>query len=167
MIVMELHVTKIEPPGPSDHPDFPVVHFRGTSHSRGELWDPNAHSEIKGMHLSSQPVPSCLLTTYKAQAPLGQQKRARYDGPHFPFMKARRAGALKVFKLAGSAAREEFLGIGSTSKHSLFPLLPQLANTNSPSIRDYDIRGPAGPTAFWKISDDIEDDPSRDMEWPE
>lgn len=30
--------------------------------------------------------------------------------------------------------------------------------TDDPTHRDYDMHGPAGPTAFWKVSDSCEDD---------
>jgi hypothetical protein len=54
MIIMELTVTSIahlgEPdgPGPTDHPDFPVVYFKGMSRSMHQNWDPNANSKIRG-----------------------------------------------------------------------------------------------------------------------
>lgn len=53
-IIMELTITKIEPP--SDEGDFPgqgdgpmpVVHFRGTSRSMHQSWDENANANLKG-----------------------------------------------------------------------------------------------------------------------
>ena len=32
------------------------------------------------------------------------------------------------------------------------------------TTRDYDHHGPAGPTAFWKVSNEIDDSPSEDFE---
>jgi hypothetical protein len=29
--------------------------------------------------------------------------------------------------------------------------------------KDYDVHGPAGPTAFWKVSDDIQEEKPRGM----
>jgi hypothetical protein len=46
---MEVRMTKIEEPGREDHPDYPVVHFTGTSRSTHEPWDPNANSNIRGL----------------------------------------------------------------------------------------------------------------------
>lgn len=48
MIVMDLKVTKIEPPGEDDGQDYPVVHFRGTSRSLESNYDVNANSNIRG-----------------------------------------------------------------------------------------------------------------------
>lgn len=63
-IIMELTVTKIDPPGLGDHltPDhqgetplgqwddgpLPVVHFTGTSRSMHQSWDPNANANLRG-----------------------------------------------------------------------------------------------------------------------
>jgi hypothetical protein len=46
--MMDLHVTKVEDPGPEDGQDLPVVHFFGTARSMHSSWDPNANSNIKG-----------------------------------------------------------------------------------------------------------------------
>ena len=49
LIFLKLKVTSIEPPGKDDHPDFPVVHYNGTSRSMHMSWDPNANSKIRGI----------------------------------------------------------------------------------------------------------------------
>lgn len=45
---MTLHVTKIEPPGPGDKPDMPVVHYEGDARSLDDAFDDNANSDIRG-----------------------------------------------------------------------------------------------------------------------
>lgn len=49
MIVMRVHVTRIEPPGPDDGQALPVVHFEGVSQSLDDTWDDNAASDLRGM----------------------------------------------------------------------------------------------------------------------
>lgn len=49
MIVMRIHVTSIEAPGPDDGQALPVVHFRGVSRAMDDTWDDNAASELRGM----------------------------------------------------------------------------------------------------------------------
>lgn len=48
MIILKLRVTKIAQPEEDDHPDFPVVHFSGTSRSMHMAFDPNTNSRIRG-----------------------------------------------------------------------------------------------------------------------
>lgn len=48
LIVMRIHVSSIEAPGPDDGKDLPVVHFEGVSRSLDETWDDNANSDIRG-----------------------------------------------------------------------------------------------------------------------
>ncbi|KAF3923804.1 hypothetical protein ABW21_db0200211 [Orbilia brochopaga] len=47
-IKIGIHVTKIEPPGPDDGQDLPVVHFRGVSRLTDAYWDPNSNSLLTG-----------------------------------------------------------------------------------------------------------------------
>ncbi len=49
LILMKLHVTGVEPPGPGDGQALPVVHFRGISRSLDDSWDENANSNLRGM----------------------------------------------------------------------------------------------------------------------
>ncbi|KAL9111125.1 MAG: hypothetical protein Q9227_004388 [Pyrenula ochraceoflavens] len=51
LIIMNIRVTKVEPPGEDDHQSYPVVHFRGSSRSMHASWDPNANSTIRGASL--------------------------------------------------------------------------------------------------------------------
>lgn len=48
LITLKLYVTKICAPDEGDHPDHPVVWFRGNSRSLHASWDPNANSKIRG-----------------------------------------------------------------------------------------------------------------------
>lgn len=48
LVIMKLHVTRIEPPSEDDHPEYPVVHFEGISHSMDNPWDDNANSNLRG-----------------------------------------------------------------------------------------------------------------------
>lgn len=48
LIVMRVHVTSIEPPGPDDGQELPVVHFSGASRSLDNFLDDNANSGLRG-----------------------------------------------------------------------------------------------------------------------
>ncbi|AEO55468.1 hypothetical protein MYCTH_2299331 [Thermothelomyces thermophilus ATCC 42464] len=48
LILMRIHVAKVEPAGPGDHPDYPVTHFRGFSRALDGAWDENAEADIRG-----------------------------------------------------------------------------------------------------------------------
>lgn len=49
LIIMKIHVTKIEAPGPEDGQALPVVHFEGLSRSLDSSWDDNANSDLRGI----------------------------------------------------------------------------------------------------------------------
>ena len=48
LIVMRIFVTSIEPPGPDDGQELPVVHFKGVSSSLDDSMDENANSALRG-----------------------------------------------------------------------------------------------------------------------
>lgn len=48
--MMRIQVTSIEPPGPEDGQELPVIHFRGVSRSLDDSFDDNANSDIRGKH---------------------------------------------------------------------------------------------------------------------
>jgi len=54
IIRLKLRVSAIEPPGPEDGQDYPVVSFTGTSWSLHASWDANANSQIRGMSRVAQ-----------------------------------------------------------------------------------------------------------------
>lgn len=49
LILMKVHVTSIDPPGPDDGQGLPVVSFRGISRSLEDSWDENANTDLRGM----------------------------------------------------------------------------------------------------------------------
>ena len=51
LILMKIHVTKIEI---AEHQKHPIVHFKGFSRSLDGSWDENANSDLRGRH----PTPS-------------------------------------------------------------------------------------------------------------
>lgn len=59
LIIMTLHVTKIEPPGPEDGQELPVVHYEGESQSLDTSFDDNANSGIRGEHTTIVDFKSC------------------------------------------------------------------------------------------------------------
>ncbi len=70
------------------------------------------------------------------------------------FTIAKNVGRAKAYRSAGTAPREAFLGTGLISKYTSLHSLP---GTVLKLLRDFDRHGPAGPTAFWKISNEIDD----------
>ncbi|ORY65473.1 uncharacterized protein BCR38DRAFT_432883 [Pseudomassariella vexata] len=48
LILMKIHVVKIEPAGPENGQALPVVHFKGVSKSLDDSWDENANSDLRG-----------------------------------------------------------------------------------------------------------------------
>ncbi|KAH6635554.1 hypothetical protein B0J18DRAFT_419107 [Chaetomium sp. MPI-SDFR-AT-0129] len=48
LILMRIRVSKVEPPGPGDHPDHPVTYFTGFSRALDGTWDDNADATICG-----------------------------------------------------------------------------------------------------------------------
>lgn len=48
LILMRLRVTKVEPAGAGDNPDYPVTYFAGFSRALDGAWDDNAQSDIRG-----------------------------------------------------------------------------------------------------------------------
>ncbi|KAK7218511.1 hypothetical protein V2G26_006514 [Clonostachys chloroleuca] len=48
LILMDLEVTRIEPPGPNDDREFPVVHFKGVSRSFDTDFIEDVHSTLSG-----------------------------------------------------------------------------------------------------------------------
>ncbi|KAK4103793.1 hypothetical protein N658DRAFT_467377 [Parathielavia hyrcaniae] len=48
LILMRMRVKNVEPPGPGDHPDYPVTHFGGFSRALDGSWDDNADAVIRG-----------------------------------------------------------------------------------------------------------------------
>lgn len=56
LIVLKLRVSNIEPPGPDDGQELPVVHFTGDSRLLDDAWDANGSSELRGKSCHSPPL---------------------------------------------------------------------------------------------------------------
>lgn len=56
LMIVKLHVVKIEPPGPEDGQSQPVVHFEGISRSLDQSLDDNADSDILGDSIKVTPA---------------------------------------------------------------------------------------------------------------
>ncbi|KAI0160416.1 hypothetical protein GGR57DRAFT_499824 [Xylariaceae sp. FL1272] len=129
LIFMSIFVTAVEPPGPEDGQDLPVVHFKGVSRSADRSFDDNADSDLRGT-VRLTPEGEVRWTTYSI---FGGVERWRSES----------------VQVGGVKSAKGVLGHWFD--------------------KDFDPRGPAGPTAFWKVSDKIhraksggEDDDSDD-----
>lgn len=59
-----------------------------------------------------------------------------------------------------SDLQEEFWGVGLTS---VYDLNNEFSYVTDGLIRDFDQHGPAGPTAFWKVTDDLAEEKNSSM----
>ncbi|RDA96106.1 hypothetical protein CP533_1802 [Ophiocordyceps camponoti-saundersi (nom. inval.)] len=113
LIVMRIHVTAVEPPGPEDGQSLPVVRFRGMSRSLDDSWDDNANSDIRGtVRLTRQGE-----VRWTTVSVVHGEERWRSEG----------------VQLGGVRSARGVVGNWFDS--------------------NYDDQGPAGPTAFWKVTD--------------
>ncbi|CAJ2512352.1 Uu.00g053670.m01.CDS01 [Anthostomella pinea] len=119
LILMRVVVTKIEPPGPEDGQELPVVYFKGVSRSLDDSYDENANSDLRG----TIQVRGCVRLTRE-----GEVRWTTFSV--FAGMERWRSESIQ---LGGVKSAKGVLG-------NWFD-------------KDFDPRGPAGPTAFWKISD--------------
>ncbi|KAF5004515.1 hypothetical protein FDECE_8999 [Fusarium decemcellulare] len=110
LIMLRLEVTSIEPPGPDDGQDLPVVHFKGVSRSLDDSFDDNANSDIRGT------------------ARLTREGEVRWT----------------TFSIFHGVERWRSEGIQIGGVRSARGVVGNWFD------RDYDVHGPAGPTAFWK-----------------
>ncbi|KAI1498717.1 hypothetical protein F5X99DRAFT_392444 [Biscogniauxia marginata] len=113
LILMQITVTKIEPPGPDDGQELPVVSFKGVSRSMDESYDENANSDLRG-HVRLTREGEVRWTTFSV---FGGMERWRSES----------------VQIGGVKSAKGVIGHWFD--------------------KDYDPRGPAGPTAFWKVSD--------------
>ena len=70
-------------------------------------------------------------------------------------------GDQRAYKLVGFALRGEYSEIGLTSTFALYLFLKNTILKTS--HRDYDMHGPAGPTAFWKETDELTEEKTSSM----
>ncbi|KAI0834050.1 hypothetical protein F5Y06DRAFT_279715 [Hypoxylon sp. FL0890] len=118
LILMKIRVTRIEPPGPDDGQELPVVHFEGISRSLDDSYDENANSDLRGMRGSVR---------------LTREGEVRWT-------------TFSVFS-GVERWRSESVQVGGVKSAKGI-----LGNWFD---KDFDPRGPAGPTAFWKVSDRV------------
>jgi hypothetical protein len=133
LIRLKMHVTAVVEPGEGDHPDFPVVSFEGLSRSTLNAWDPNANSRIRGESNLGMEHSGVLLTFY-----LGTVRTTP-------------SGAIRwtTFSIFHGEERWRSEGVQVGGIRSARGILGNWFD------KDYDVAGPAGPTCFWKISDDM------------
>ncbi|SPJ85489.1 uncharacterized protein FTOL_11270 [Fusarium torulosum] len=115
LIMMRIHVTSIEPPGPEDGQELPVVHFRGLSRSLDDSFDDNANSDIRAFNV-------------KGTARLTKEGEVRWT----------------TFSIFHGVERWRSEGVQIGGVRSARGVVGNWFD------RDYDVHGPAGPTAFWK-----------------
>ncbi|KAK7420852.1 hypothetical protein QQZ08_010181 [Neonectria magnoliae] len=117
IIIMQIHVTKIERAGPDDGQDMPVVHFRGISRSLDDSFDDNGNSHIRGLAM-------------KGTVRMTREGEVRWTT--FSIFNGQERWRSEGVQLGGVRSSRGVVG-------NWFD-------------RDYDVHGPAGPTAFWKAS---------------
>ncbi|KAI1461550.1 hypothetical protein F4805DRAFT_453436 [Annulohypoxylon moriforme] len=117
LILMKIRATRIEPPGPDDGQELPVVHFEGISRSLDDSYDENANSDL----------------TAKGSVRLTREGEVRWT-------------TFSVFN-GVERWRSESVQVGGVKSAK-----GVLGNWFD---KDFDPRGPAGPTAFWKVSDKV------------
>lgn len=86
-----------------------------------------------------------------------KRPKARSGGRPFRFSMERSDGGLRACRLEGSGRLEACWAIGSISTVLSLEAVLDVKDTDE-RARDYDIHGPAGPTAFWKESDELEEE---------
>ncbi|KAK8028941.1 hypothetical protein PG991_005997 [Apiospora marii] len=119
LILMRISVDRIEPPGPDDGQDLPVVHFKGVSRSLDDSWDENANSDLTGE------------INAKGTVRLTPEGEVRWTT--FSIFNGQERWRSESVQLGGVKSAKGVLG-------NWFD-------------KDFDPRGPTGPTAFWKISE--------------
>ncbi|KAM5348214.1 hypothetical protein ACJ41O_008038 [Fusarium nematophilum] len=115
LIMMRIHVTGVQEPGPEDGQGLPVVHFRGVSRSLDDSFDDNANSNLRAF-------------ATKGTVRLTRHGEVRWTTQSiFHGIERWRSEGIQIG------------GVGSAR-----------GVVGNWFDRDYDIHGPAGPTAFWK-----------------
>jgi hypothetical protein len=146
LIKLKLHVTKIEEQeGVLEETGerlLPVVHFQGTSRSETMNWDPNANSRIRGTLPFPPPLPFFPLPSSPSPVPelTFRNKGTVHQTP---------SGSIRwtSFSIFHGEERWRSEGVQIGGLKSARGILGNWFD------KDFDVHGPAGPTAFWKISD--------------
>ncbi|KAK4156848.1 hypothetical protein C8A00DRAFT_40754 [Chaetomidium leptoderma] len=113
LILMRMRVTKVEPAGAGDHPDYPVTYFQGFSRALDGSWDNTADADIRGT-VRVTPEGEVRWTSYSE---INGEERWKSEGVQIGGVRSARGVVGNWFD------------------------------------KDYNVQGPCGPTAFWKISD--------------
>ncbi|KAI1034052.1 hypothetical protein LB505_003170 [Fusarium chuoi] len=121
IIMMKVNVTSVEEPGPEDGQELPVVHFRGVSRSLDDEFDNNANSNIRAR---------ANMETFnvKGTARLTKEGEVRWT----------------TFSIFHGVERWRSEGVQIGGVRSARGVVGNWFDS------DYDVHGPAGPTAFWK-----------------
>lgn len=122
---------------------LPVVHFKGTSRSLHASWDPNANSKIRGI-VRQTPEGEIRWTTFSI---FHGEERWRSEGIQVGGLRSARG-------VLGNWFDKYVRSSHSLRRSIVFPCSHKCLTYR----RDYDMHGPAGPTAFWKESDQLEDE---------
>ncbi|KAK8051203.1 hypothetical protein PG993_002588 [Apiospora rasikravindrae] len=123
LILMRITIDRIDPPGPEDGQDLPVVHFKGVSRSLDDSWDENANSDLTGEINAKVGETGTVRLT-----PEGEVRWTT-----FSIFNGQERWRSESIQLGGAKSAKGVLG-------NWFD-------------KDFDPRGPTGPTAFWKISE--------------
>ncbi|KAK6523071.1 hypothetical protein TWF281_002494 [Arthrobotrys megalospora] len=115
-IKLGINVTKIEPPGPDDGQELPVVHFKGVSRLMHAFWDPNANSALTGT------------------VRLTREGEIRWTS--FSIFQGEERWRSEGIQVGGLCTARGVIGTWFD--------------------KDFDPHGPAGPTAFWKTSNEVD-----------
>ncbi|KAF9772343.1 hypothetical protein IL306_009962 [Fusarium sp. DS 682] len=138
IIMMKIHVTSIEEPDPDDGQGLPVVHFRGVSRSLDDSFDDNANSNIRaGANMSTFNV--------KGTARLTKEGEVRWTT--FSIFHGVERWRSEGVQIGGVRSARGVVGNWFDRYSTKTPGFQQFTNIE---YSDYDVHGPAGPTAFWK-----------------
>lgn len=136
LILLRLRVTKIEPPGEGDHPDWPVVHFRGFSRALDEgSWNNEVDTEVRGT-VRTTPEGE---VWWSSVTTIEEEERWRSEGVQLGGIRSARGVVGTWFDKC-------------VLQFALFPASRALLTVGT-SNRDYSENGPCGPSTFWKVSD--------------
>ncbi|KAF5605058.1 hypothetical protein FPCIR_625 [Fusarium pseudocircinatum] len=121
LIMMKVNVTSIEEPGPGDGQELPVVHFRGVSRSLDDSFDDNANSNIQAR---------ANMRTFNVKGTVRLTKEGEVRWTTFSIFHGVERWRSEGVQIGGVRSARGVVGNWFDS--------------------DYDVHGPAGPTAFWK-----------------
>ncbi len=149
LILMKIHVSRIEPPGPEDGQALPVVHFKGTSRS---LDGESANSDLRGDYICPHPCapppqtaqPLTFASSSPEQGRVASRARARSAGPPSPSSTARSAGAARASRSAACAPAAASSATGSTPTTT-----PKARAGPPPSGRSATASTTASPSSCW------------------